>query len=95
MNLYQQLTDLLKKGGFYLTKWTSSCSKALDQIPGTEKSLCAFNLNKDKNLLVLGVKWDFTANYFQIETNLKTKPLTRRDLSIISSLFDPLGFVTL
>ena len=94
MNLYLQLTDLLKKGGFHLTKWISSCSEVLDQIPYTEKSSSAFNLNKDENLRVLGVKWEFTSNNFRFETNLKTKPLTRRGvLSIISSLFDPLGLV--
>ena len=94
MNLYQQLTDVLKKGGFHLTEWISSCSEVLDQIPETEKSSSAFNLNKDENLRVLGVKWEFTSDNFWFETNLKTKPLTRRVvLLIISSLFDLLGFV--
>jgi len=94
MHLYYQLTDLLKKGGFHLTKWISSCNDVLQQIPDAEKSTSAFNLNKDNNLRVLGVKWDFASDNFQFETNVKSKPLTRRGiLSITSSLFDPLGFV--
>ena len=47
-----------------MTKWISSCSEVLDQISYTEKFSSAFNLNKDENLRVLGVKWKFTSDNF-------------------------------
>ena len=89
MNLYQQLTDLLKKEGFHLTKWISSCSEVLDRYrkldtgyyildTSTEKSSSAFSLNEDENLHVLSVKWEVTSDKFRLETNPKTKSLTRR-----------------
>ena len=94
LHLYKKLTDLLRKGGFNLTKWLSNCSAVLNKIPENERSASVFNLNKDASLRVLGVKWDFTSDNFQFETCIKPKPLTRRGiLSIVSSLFDPLGFV--
>ena len=92
--LFQNLTDLLQKGGFHLTKWISSSSEVLKKIPDVEKSSSAFNLDKNSNLRVLGVKWDFNQDKFQFESSVQKKPLTRRGiLSVVSSIFDPLGFV--
>ena len=31
--IQKQLTDLLAKGGFYLTKWISNCREVIDTIP--------------------------------------------------------------
>ena len=94
LHLYHQLTDLLMKGGFRLTKWISNSSEVLNEIPVEERSSSVLNLNKEVNLRMLGVKWDFKSDNFQFETCIKPKLLTRRGiLSIVSSLFDPLGFV--
>ena len=94
LHLYHQLTDLLMKGGFHLTKWISNSNKVLNEIPIEERFSSMLNLNKEVNLRVLGVKWDFISDNFQFETCIKPKSLTRRGiLSIVSSLFDPLGFV--
>ena len=84
------------KEGFHLTKRISNSTEVLDEIPVEERSSSVLNLNKDVSLRVLGVKWDFISDNFQFETCIKSKPLTRRRiLSIVSSLFDPLGFVAL
>ena len=69
--LFQNLTDLLQKGGFHLTKWISSSSEVLKKIPDVEKSSSAFNLDKNLNLRVLGVKWDFNQDKFQFESCVK------------------------
>ena len=43
----------------------------------------------------LGVLWDTETDKFEFRVTLKQKPWTRRGLlSVISSVFDPLGFVT-
>ena len=94
LHLYHQLTDLLMKGGFHLMKWISNSSEVLNEIPIEKRSSSVLNLNKEVNLRVLGVKGDFISDNFQFKTCIKSKPLTRREiLSIVSSLFDPLGFV--
>ena len=80
LHLYKKLTDLLRKGGFNLTKWLSNCSAVLNEIPENERSASVFNLNKDASLRVLGVKWDFTSDNFQFETCIKPKPLTRKGI---------------
>ena len=95
LHLHHQLTDLLMKGGFHLTKRISKSSKVLNKIPVKERFSSMLNLNKEVNLHVLGVKWDFTSDNFQFKTCIKSKSLTRRGIvSIVSSLFNPLGFVT-
>ena len=33
-----QLTDLLSKGGFHLTKWISNCREVLEFIPASERA---------------------------------------------------------
>ena len=42
----------------------------------------------------LGVRWDVETDTFGFKISLKDKPITRRGiLSIVSSAYDPLGFV--
>ena len=93
--LYSKLTKMLADGGFRLTKCVSNNERVLDKIPVEERSTSVLDLNKGVHFRVLGVKWDFKTDDFQIETFVKEKPATRRGvLSVVSSLFDPLGFVT-
>ena len=43
---------------------------------------------------VLGIYWDIDKDTFKFKIDLKEKPITRRGmLSIISSIYDPFGFV--
>ena len=52
------------------------------------------DLNSKTTENVLGVKWDFITDTLQMHINFISKPDTRRGLlSIISSVFDPLGMV--
>ena len=42
----------------------------------------------------LGVDWCVKNDCFQFRINLKDQPLTRREiLSMVSSVFDPIGFI--
>ena len=42
----------------------------------------------------LGICWDTERDTFKFQTDLKEKPLTRKVmLSIVNSIYDPLGFV--
>ena len=43
---------------------------------------------------MLGVRWDVASNTFSFSITIKNRPATRRRLlSVISSVYDPLGFV--
>ena len=92
------MTNLLAKGGLRLTKWISSSRKVLESIPTFERAKTVTCLDLDHERLpverALGVHWDTEGD--QIGVNIKTKSRchTKRGLlSIISSVYDPLGLV--
>ena len=96
--MQKQLMELLACGGFNLTKWSSSSRQVLDSIPQAERSKELKNINiQDDTLPVertLGLEWHIESDVFRFKISKKEKPATRRGiLSIISSIFDPLGFV--
>jgi len=92
----QQLLDLLMEGGFHLRKWASNNPELLKYIPSEDHGLALeMNFSKDDKISVLGVKWcpyKDSFLYSCIETQLI--PVTKRTfLSLLASIFDPLGYV--
>lgn len=102
IKLSTQLRELLMKGGFRLTKWLSNDRDVLVEIPEHERASSVVNLDIEDlpTACTLGLKWNVEADKFIWDVSTKfqhlveTKPVTRRGiLSIVSSLFDPLGFI--
>ena len=96
VNLVTDLTRVLQKFGFRLTKWLSNSREVLDVIPEEEraKSVQLLPLNDTVSERVLGIHWNVQEDEFKIKVKIPDKPLTRRGiLSMAQSLFDPLGFV--
>ena len=98
----QQLRELLQRGGFKLTKWLSNDREVLMTIPETERASSVVNLNIDDlpTETALGLKWNVEEDAFIWEVDDRTlvqtqqKASTRRGiLSVVSSLFDPLGMI--
>ena len=92
LSLSTQLLELLAKGGFRLAG-----------IPESERASSVVNLDLENlpNACALGFKWNIEADKFVWEVSAKVqrllgeKSMTRREvLSIVSSLFDPLGFIS-
>ena len=97
VNLVQDLSELLAHGGFRLTKWLSNSRKVINSIPVHEiaKGVKELDLNKESLPVerALGVRWNMESDKFVFLTKPKDKPSTRRGLlSIVSSVFDPIGF---
>ena len=96
IKLAADLRDLLQRGGFRLTKWVANSPKVLASIPeidraGSVKDLCLEQLTLER---ALGVQWDVRLDQFGFKIKMKPKPATRRGvLSVVSSVYDPLGFV--
>ena len=68
---------MCKKGGFRLHKFTSNNKEVVESTP----------------MECLGVEWNIEYDPFKFRIILKDKPLTRRGiLSMVSSIYDPLGF---
>ena len=96
VRLVQELTELLKKGGFRLTKRVSNSREVVESIPEKERATLDKNLDFEDLPIerALGIQWNASSGTFGFKITIKDKPATRRGiLSIISSVYDPLGFV--
>ncbi len=96
IRMADQLRELLSRGGFRLTKWNSTSPKVIKSLPESERAEQIKDLNFDKVSIerVLGVQWNVSTDQFGFSIVVKDRPLTRRGiLSVVSSVFDPLGFV--
>lgn len=91
------LIAMLKVGGFHLTKFLSNRREVLSALPSQERANPTLNLELDRLPInrTLGLHWDAERDIFCFKTVSTTKPATKRGiLSTISSLFDPLGFLS-
>jgi hypothetical protein len=95
IRLASQLRELLAKGGFRLTKWISNSKEVMESLPESERatSVKMLDFEKAKIERALGIQWNVTSDKFGFNITVKERPFTRRGiLSIVSSIYDPLGF---
>ena len=91
-----QLREMLDRGGFRLTKWISNSKDVLLAIPECERAASVKSLDLDGlTERALGIHWNVEEDAFNFKIAIRAKPTTRRGiLSIVSSVYDPLGFVS-
>ena len=99
IKLVDQLSQLLLKGGFRLTKWVSNSREVLKSIPDSEKVSDVKDLDLDRQSLpierALGVRWNVEKDTLELKASIQEKPLTKRGIiSMISSVYDPLGMAS-
>ena len=99
VRLVGQLRNLLAEGGFRLTKWVSNSREVLRSIPESERAKGIKSLDLEYDYLpmerALGLLWDVETDTYQYNTMAKAKPVTKRGiLSVLCSVYDPLGFVS-
>ncbi|XP_071944378.1 uncharacterized protein [Antedon mediterranea] len=99
MELAKGLRELCAERGFRLTKWISNSRAVLESIPINEQAPEFKTLDLDNAELpserALGVCWSAETDKLGFDIKLPDKPPTRRGLlSVISSVFDPLGLVS-
>ena len=95
--LANNLTGMLKEGGFRLTKFLSNRREVLLTLPSQERANPTLNLELDRLPInrTLGLHWDAERDVFCFKTVPTNKPATKRGvLSTISTLFDPLGLLS-
>lgn len=102
ISLANKVSKQLDKGGFHLTKWCSNDRRVIAAIPESERAKTVVNLELQQlpTQSALGMKWNIEDDKFVWEISDKLmsatskKPVTRRCMvSIVYSLFDPLGFI--
>jgi len=94
-----QLRNLLGRGGFNLTKWVSNSRAVLQTMPRHLHASGVQDLDLGSEVLpverALGVRGNIETDEFVLKVQLKRKPPTRRGLlSVMSSVYDPLGFIS-
>ncbi len=99
IKMVKDLTAVCQKGGFHLTKWISNNREVLLSIPEEDRSKNLFELDLDRDQLpverALGLHWCVETDTFKFKLALKEQPHTRRGiLSMVSSIYDPLGFLS-
>ena len=97
--LISDLREACAQGSFSLTKWVSNSREVLASIPEHHKAKQFKELDLDKDKLpierALGIEWNTESDSFAIKVAIKVRALTRRGiLSMVSSIYDPLGFLS-
>lgn len=100
ISLMKNVTSMCKAGGFRLTKFVSNNKEVLLSIPEDDRKTgftdCEL-LSGDTDLpsdSTLGITWDIEMDCFKFKIDLKKTPYSRRGmLSLLSTLYDPLGFL--
>ena len=96
--IVKDLKQACSKGGFCLDKWASNSKAVLECIPEDEHASGAkdLNLEQDSSYIerALGVQWNIESDEFEFKISMSERPFTRRGiLSVVSSIYDPLGFL--
>ena len=94
-----QMINLCKEGGFNLTKWLSNSKRVLEELPTEKLAKGVQDMDLRDSVLpnerALGLEWDPEEDTFRIKVKQKEPVPTKRGLlSYVSSVYDPLGFVS-
>ncbi|XP_059045010.1 uncharacterized protein LOC131840832 [Achroia grisella] len=96
VDIYNQMVELLDRGGFKLQKWASNSQKLMQEIQEDNKADRNLVIKTDDLVKILGVSWNVSSDEFEyvIKLHPQMQPITKRViLSDISRLFDPLGWI--
>ncbi|XP_062541079.1 uncharacterized protein LOC134209115 [Armigeres subalbatus] len=101
IEIYKQLTELLRRGGFGVHKFCSNSKAVRDTIPhDLQETLFNFEEADINNVIrTLGLIWNPNEDYFTFNVTLldgrvgNTRPTKRSVLSAIGHLFDPCGYL--
>ena len=98
MILVKNVVDICKSGGFHLSKFISNNRELLISTPEDQRR----NGVKNADLIgdfptekALGIQWNIPDDSFTFNIQVNRRPMTKRKmLSIISSIYDPLGLAS-
>ena len=99
ISLIRKTKALCQKVGIRLHKFSSNSNTVMRSLPIEDHSMGMKDINLSHETphieRALGVYWCVESDTFQFRISLQDKPLTRRGiLSTVSSIYDPLGFIS-
>ena len=92
--MQRDVTEVLSKGGFRLTKWVSNSRDVMESIPREEHAHPELDLREAELPAqgALGVVWDAEKDSLNFRFRDSSVPMTKRGvLQRTASIFDPLG----
>ncbi|GJQ70138.1 hypothetical protein Trydic_g22605 [Trypoxylus dichotomus] len=96
--LCNQVSQILQDGCFELRKWISNNPQILTVLNSSKVSSPQVMLFKQSEVKdkTLGIQWNWSTDNltYSIPNYNKTRPFTKRNLSDISKIFDPLGLLS-
>jgi hypothetical protein len=98
--LQKEMINLMNRGGLELRKWSSNSKELINSIPQELRASHHQELISDPFIKTLGIRWNTETDQFQFkfadpDPTPLSKPYTkRRVLSEMSTLFDPLGWLS-
>lgn len=98
INLLKKTQDVLSRSNLRLHKIAANKKEVMRAFPSRDYASDLKDLDLDADTVPmqrsLGLNWNLQTDCFVFSVSQETKPYTRRGvLSIINSLYDPLGFV--
>lgn len=97
VQITRDVISILGSGGFNLTKWVSPCQAVLDAALSNHGVSASVNLDLDGTPVsrVLGLRWIVKDDLLGFVSRTPDKPRTKRGLlAELSTLYDPLGFIS-
>ena len=99
IQLTRDLREVCNQGGFTLNKWVSNSTEVLETIPESHRAplVKQLDLDREKPPLerALGIQWNIQKDTFTFRVAVKNRVTTRRAiLSVVSSIYDPLGLLS-
>ncbi|KAL3973900.1 serine/threonine kinase 17 [Sarotherodon galilaeus] len=99
IQLAQEAQTLCASGGLRLHKFVSNNKTVLESIPASERAspqqACDLAFNDSKLERALGIHWHIGSDTLRFRFRPNVQPATRRGiLSMVASLYDPLGFIS-
>lgn len=93
IELYHQLIELFKRGGFQLVKWATNSKQLFEEIPTNNRTTKVVNFETDF-LKILGLQWHPNSDVLFFSFEFVDNKCTKRNiLSTIARCYDPLGFL--
>lgn len=94
--LQDEIISILSQACFSLHKWCSNDSSLISSVPEEKREIQSLYSFKSGSIRTLGIVWDFNNDVLRFGINLKPIKgrFTKRNvLSIIASIYDPLGLL--
>ncbi|PIK33816.1 hypothetical protein BSL78_29367 [Apostichopus japonicus] len=96
--LIKEACELCSKGNLRLHKFVSNDRSVIEDIPLSERATDVQDIDLSRDKLpverTLGIHWNIEDDSFTFQIGLKERPDTRRGiLSVVASIYDPLGFI--